>query len=309
MDSMETNMEASITSSPASLERQALFCIAMHGLDYNLPKSLARELVGMEADLKAVFPDGFFHQHCKPTLQCRPTGQGSALLHMGLSVSWMKGGLWTLKKFTHRNQGFTPKPYPEIKQILLFPNVEVKNPDLASFLLLPPSTKLYDSLPEVTITKVKFSLATKSLLLKGSCKSSDGKRFFFKTTLKAKVFEEEMHMTTLLYEQEDQVLASVCTSAVFLPSFDQSMEKFMAPLNLLPLGSDWGDPYDGPMAPINCTYCYLPIPSSEVPDAVICQCNHCILESGEDTLCKRCLNDPRFDKEKHMWNLNDLANY
>ena len=68
-------------------------------------------------------------------------------------------------------------------ELLLLPNVEVSQPNLALLLLLPDNTKLYDSLPEVTITSVDFNLATRCLQLKGFCESSDGKRFFLKTIL------------------------------------------------------------------------------------------------------------------------------
>ena len=278
----EQQLEANTTSSPASLNRQALCSIVLHGLDYShLPKRLARELVEMEDDLKAVFPDAFYHHHCQA---------GPLLLHVGLRVSWKKGGLWTLEKFVHQvNPQLAPQPNPEIKELLLLPNVEVSQPDLASFLLLPPSTQLYDSLPEVTITKVDFSMATKSLQLKGVCEDRDGKRFYLKTILQAKVFEDDVHMTTLLYEKEDQVVASFINSIHLLPSLEESMDRLLAAENWEDDFMD-GDSTDGDSMDdfvVDLTSAAF-LSSLEVP-------GDCILDSGEDCLCNRCLNDLTFD--------------
>ena len=112
----------------------------------------------------------------------------------------------------------------DIGKLVLQPNVEVTQADLASFLLLPTTTRLYDSLSEVTITKVDFNLPRKSLLLRGICKGGNGERLFLKTTIEAKVFYDDLHMTTLLYEREDQVEASFITSAVFLPTWEEAVE-------------------------------------------------------------------------------------
>ena len=278
----EQQLEANTTSSPASLNRQALCFIVLHGLDFShLPKRLARELVGMEDDLKAVFPDAFYHHHCQA---------GPLLLHVGLRVSWKKGGLWTLEKFVHQvDPQLTLQPNPEIKELLLLPNVEVSQPDLASFLLLPPSTQLYDSLPEVTITKVDFSMATKSLQLKGVCENRDGKRFYLKTILQAKVFEDDVHMTTLLYEKEDQVVASFINSIHLLPSLEESMDRLLAAENWEDDFMD-GDSTDGDSMDdfvVDLTSAAF-LSSLEVP-------GDCILDSGEDCLCNRCLNDLTFD--------------
>ena len=278
-------LEANTTSSsPASLNRQALSSIVLHGLEYsNLPKRLARELVGMEEEVKSVFPDAFYHQHCQA---------GPFLLHMGLSVSWKKGGLWTLQKFVQQVDPQLPlllQPGPEIKELLLVPNVEVSQPDLASFLLLPPTTQLYDSLPEVIITKVDFSLATKSLLLKGVCEKRDGKRFYLKTILQAKVFEDDLHMTTLLYEEEDQVVASFINSAVFLPSLEESMDRLLAAEDLEDDFMDGDSTDDDSLDDFTFDFTSAAfLPSLEVP-------GDCILDSGEDCLCNRCLNDLTFD--------------
>merc|ERR1712112_79118 len=102
-------------------------------------------------------------------------------------------------------------------------------PNIALLLLLPGSNDLYDSLPEVTITRTNFNLASKSLQLKGFCESNGGKKFFLKTILQAEaVYDDEVHMTTMLYEKEDQVVASFITSAVFLPSLEASLERLLA---------------------------------------------------------------------------------
>ena len=202
------------------------------------------------------------------------------LLFMGLSVSWKKGGLWSLKRFVRQvSEEFTPEI--EMDELLLLPNVEVSQPNLALLLLLPDNTKLYDSLPEVTITSVDFNLATKSLQLKGFCESSDGKRFFLKTILQTKVFDDDMHMTTMLYEKEEQAMASFITSAVFLPSLEESLERLLAEEeDLEDMSDDSNDDFDFTSAAF--------LPSLEVT-------GDCKLDSGEGCLCSSCLNDLTFD--------------
>ena len=132
-------LEVTITSSSASLKRQALCSIVLQGLDYcHLAKGLAKEIVVIEKELKNVFPDVFYTCHC---------WSGLFLLFMGLSVPWKKGGMWTLKR------------------------------------------------------------------LRGFCESIDGKRFFLKTILQTEVFDDNVHMTTMLYEKEEQVLGQHCWQA------------------------------------------------------------------------------------------------
>ena len=59
-------LEATITSSsPVSLNRQALCSIALQGLDYShLPKGLAKEIVVMEKELRNALPNVFYTCHC-----------------------------------------------------------------------------------------------------------------------------------------------------------------------------------------------------------------------------------------------------
>ena len=188
----------------------------------------------------------------------------------------------------------------------------MSQPDLASFLLLPPTTRLYDSLPEMTITKVDFSMATKSLQLKGVCENRDGKRFYLKTILQAK---DDMHVTTLLYEKEDQVMASgkwQVASAVFLSSSEESMDRLLAVEDanrrlgldmqclekgpqlrnfLQALDMDGDSSSDDSLDDFTVDFTSGSaafLPSLEVP-------GDCILDSGEDCLCNRCLNDLTFD--------------
>ena len=201
-------------------------------------------------------------------------------MHMGLRVSWKKGGLWTLERFVrHVTEEYSPEV--EEAELLLFPNVEVSQPDLALLLLLPDSTNLYDSLPEVTITRVDFNLAMKSLQLNGFCESINGKRFFLKTILQAKVFDDDMHMTTMLYEKEEQAMASFITSAVFLPSLEESLERLLAEEeDLEDMSDDSNDDFDFTSAAF--------LPSLEVT-------GDCKLDSDEGCLCSSCLNDLTFD--------------
>ena len=260
-----------------SLNRQALCSIALQGVDYShLPKGVAKEVVAMEEQLKNVFPDAFYHCHCYA---------GPHLLHMGLSVSWRSGGLWTLKQFVRQ---VDLELAPEMLELLLLPNVEVSQPDLPLLLLLPETTNLYDSLPVVTITKVDFNLAAKSLQLNGFCESNKGKRFFLKTILQAEVFDDDVHMTTMLYEKEGQVVASFITSAVFLSSLKESLEQLLEERllteeeNLEDMSDDSLDHFDFISAGFH--------PTLEVPASAVCK-----LDSGEDCLCSSCLNNLTFD--------------
>ena len=266
----EQQLEATTTSSPASLSRQALCSVALQGFDYShLPKRLAKEIVEMEEELKNVFPGRFYDCHCRA---------GPFLMHMGLRVSWKKGGLWTLERFVrHVTEEYSPEV--EEAELLLFPNVEVSQPDLALLLLLPDSTNLYDSLPEVTITRVDFNLAMKSLQLNGFCESINGKRFFLKTILQTEaVFDDDVHMTTMLYEKEDQGVSSFITSAVFLPSLEESLGRLLAEEEDLEDMSD--DSIDFTSAAF--------LPSSAVGGG-------CVECSGKDCLCSSCLNNLTFD--------------
>ena len=206
---------------PMSLKRTVLSSIALLGLDYSrLPKSLVREVVGLEEEIGSVFPKDFYHHVVRVSPSFR--------VHLAFSVSWGAGGVWTL------TQGVSPFPVDivepdmemmDIGKLVLQPNVEVTQADLASFLLLPPTTELYDSTPEVTVTKVDFDLARKSLQLKGICLGNNGERLFLKTIIQAKVFEDDLHLTTMLYKREEQVEASFITSAVFLPTLGEAVDR------------------------------------------------------------------------------------
>ena len=112
----------------------------------------------------------------------------------------------------------------DIGKLVLQPNVEVTQADLASFLLLPTTTELYDSLSEVTITKVEMNLPRKTLRLRGVCKGGNGERLFLTIIIDPHLFDNGLHMTTLLYEREDQVEASFITSAVFYSTWEEAME-------------------------------------------------------------------------------------
>ena len=208
---------------PMSLKRTVLSTIALQGLDYSrLPKSLAREVVMLEEEIGSVFPGDFYHH----LIQVSPSRE----VHLAFSVSWGPGGVWTLTLRARDLQLAYPianiEPTVEmmdIGKLVLQPNVEVTQADLASFLLLPTTTELYDSLSEVTITKVDFSLPRKTLRLRGVCKGGNGERLFLTTIIDPHLFDNGLHMTTLLYEREDQVEASFITSAVFLSTWEEAM--------------------------------------------------------------------------------------
>ena len=119
---------------PMSLKRTVLTLIALQGLDYNrLPKSLVREVVSMEEEIGSVFPKDFYHHVVRVSPSLR--------VHLAFNVSWRPGGVWTL------TQGVSPFPVDivepdmemmDIGKLVLQPNVEVTQADLASFSLLPP---------------------------------------------------------------------------------------------------------------------------------------------------------------------------
>ena len=220
----ENQLKEEATMSPTSLKRTVLCSIALQGLDYSrLPKSLASEVVEVEGELRSAFPDDFYHNF----FQVGP----SLGMHMAFSASWAPGGVWTLTKCIRPIQltipfaNVEPNLEMDMDKLVLQPNVEVTQSDLAPFLLLPPTTELYDSTPEVTVTKVDFDLARKSLQLKGICLGNNGERLFLKTIIQAKVFEDDLHLTTMLYKREEQVEASFITSAVFLPTLGEAVDR------------------------------------------------------------------------------------
>ena len=268
------------TLNPMSLKRTVLSSIALLGLDYGrLPKSLVREVVGLEEEIGSVFPKDFYHH----VVRVGPSRE----VHLALSVSWGAGGVWTL------TQGVSPFPVDivepdmemmDIGKLVLQPNVEVTQADLASFLLLPTTTELYDSLSEVTITRVDFNLPRKSLLLRGICKGSNGERLFLKTIIEAKVFDDDLHVTTLLYEREEQVEASFITTAIFLPSYP---EAYVRLLELEEDSETIGDSSDEEFS-----FNFLGRPTAESID----QDRSC--DEDEDCLCLRCLNNITFGDDE-----------
>merc|ERR1719204_170827 len=212
---------------PMSLKRTVLGSIALQGLDYSrLPKSLIKEVVGLEEEIGSVFPGDFYHH----LIQVGPSRE----VHLAFSVSWGPGGVWTLTLRARDLQLAYPianiEPTVEmmdIGKLVLQPNVEVTQADLASFLLLPTTTELYDSLSEVTITKVEMNLLRKSLRLRSVCKGGNGERLFLATIIDPHLFDNGLHMATLLYEREDQREASFIASAVFLSTWEEAMEGCM----------------------------------------------------------------------------------
>ena len=147
-------------------------------------------------------------------------------------------------------------------------------------MLLPPTTKLYDSLSEVTITRVDFNLPRKSLLLRGICKGGNGERLFLKTIIEAKVFDDDLHVTTLLYEREEQVEASFITTAIFLPSYT---EAYVRLLELEEDSETIGDSSDEEFS-----FNFVGRSTADSID----QGRSC--DEDEDCLCLRCLNNITF---------------
>merc|ERR1719204_223974 len=277
---------------PMSLKRTVLSSIALQGLDYSrLPKSLIKEVVGLEEEIGSVFPEDFYHH----LVRVGPSRE----VHLAFSVSWGPGGVWTL---TLRARDLLSIPVADVEptmemidigKLVLRPNVEVTQADLASFLLLPTTTELYDSLPEVTITKVDFDLLRKTLLLKGICKGGNGERLFLKTTIEAKVFNDDLHVTTLLYEREEQVEASFITTAIFLPTCAEAL------VSLLEIDQDSetiGDSSDEEFS-----FNFLGWSTADSTD----QDRSC--DENEDCLCLRCLNNITFgdEEEEGEWEEED----
>ena len=275
--------------SPVSLKRTVLTLIALQGLDYSrLPKSLAREVVGLEEEIGSVFPEDFYHHLCQVSPSHLPLHR-----HLALSVSYGPAGVWTLTKGVSPvwvsfpvDSGEPDMEVMNIGKLVLQPNVEVTQADLASFLLLPPTTVLYDSLTEVTITKVDFNLPRKKLRLRGICKGGNGERLSLTTIIEPHVFD--FYMTTLLYEREDQVEASFFTSAVFLPTWEEAVEHaeylYTNGDSLENVSSDEELSFDFTSAASR----------DEIRDYEIDQDSSCDCNGERDYLCSTCLNNLTF---------------
>merc|ERR1719447_880587 len=121
-------------TTPMSLKRTVLSSIALQGLDYSrLPKSLIKEVVGLEEEIGSVFPEDFYHH----LVRVGPSRE----VHLAFNVSWGRGGVWTL---TLRARDLLSFPVADVEptvemidigKLVLQPNVEVTQADLASFLL------------------------------------------------------------------------------------------------------------------------------------------------------------------------------